>query len=76
MEFCNFLDKQSKVVKIIFALPFLDIIWSVYKLIKSLEKNDTIGIVVGIILLLLGPSILWIVDIITIALYDKVIWFD
>ncbi len=76
MEFCNFLDKQSKVVKIIFALPFLDIIWSVYRLIKSLEKNDTIGIVVGIILLLLGPSILWIVDIITIALYDKVIWFD
>lgn len=76
MEFCNFLDNQSKVVKIIFALPFLDIIWSVYRLIKSLEKNDTIGIVVGIILLLLGPSILWIVDIITIALYDKVIWFD
>ncbi len=76
MEFCNFLDNQSKVVKIIFALPFLDIIWSVYRLIKSLEKNDSIGIVVGIILLLLGPSILWIVDIITIALYDKVIWFD
>lgn len=76
MAFCNFLDNQSKVVKIIFALPFLDIIWSVYRLIKSLEKNDTIGIVVGIILLVLGPSILWIVDIITIALYDKVIWFD
>ena len=43
MEFCNFLDNQSKVVKIIFALPFLDIIWSVYRLIKSLEKNPAKG---------------------------------
>ncbi|MFI3128749.1 MAG: hypothetical protein R3Y18_01665 [Bacillota bacterium] len=58
------------------ALPVLDIVWVVYRLIKSISKKNTLGIILGIVLIIVGIPFLWIVDIITIVLFDKVIWID
>ena len=69
-------DNLPKLVKLIFALPGLDIIWGVYRLIRSINKGNLLGILLGIIMLAVCPAIFWIVDIITILLADKVLWID
>ncbi|MFI3164280.1 MAG: hypothetical protein R3Y65_07600 [Bacillota bacterium] len=70
------MDGLSKLFKIILALPVLDIVWVVYRLVKSISKKNTLGIILGIVLIIVGIPFLWIVDIITIVMFDKVIWID
>ena len=69
-------DNLPLIVKIIFALPVLDILWAIYRLCRSLDKNNTLGIVLAIVMLLLCPAIFWLVDIITLVVSEKVIWID
>ncbi|MGI6136791.1 MAG: hypothetical protein GX959_01535 [Clostridiales bacterium] len=75
-SFISAMDKLPKIVKIILALPFLDIVWVVYRLIKSISKKNTLGIVLAILLLIFGIPFLWLIDIITIIISDKVLWLD
>ncbi len=74
--FVKSMDGLSKLFKIILALPILDIVWVVYRLIKSLSKKNTLGIILGVLLIIFGIPFLWIVDIITIVLFNKVLWID
>lgn len=69
-------DELPLVVKIILALPFLDIVWVVYRLIKSIDRKNTLGIVLAILLLIFGVPFLWLVDIITLIVANKVLWFE
>ena len=75
-ELIKTFDGFPKIVKVILALPMLDIVWAVYRLCRSLEKKSTVGIVLGILMLIFCPVVLWIVDIITILVADKVLWID
>ena len=74
-EYIKFMDDLPMIAKILFALPFLDILWNVYRLIKSIRDENTLGIVLAVILLLLSTFV-WLVDIITLAVYGKVLWFE
>lgn len=76
MKFIQWMDNNPKLLKIIFALPFLEIVWVIYRLVKSVAKKDTLGVVVAILLLVFGWAFLWLVDIITILIWNKVLWFD
>lgn len=69
-------DDLSLVVKIILALPFLDIIWVVYRLLKSVEKKNVLGIVLAIVMLFVGIPFLWLVDIISLIVVNRVLWID
>ena len=75
-SFISAMDKLPKIVKIILALPFLDIVWVVYRLIKSISKKNTLSIDLAILLLIFGIPFLWLIDIITIIISDKVLWLD
>lgn len=72
----KFFDRLPLVVKIIFALPILDILWAIYRLCRSIDKGNVVGIVLGILMLLFCPAILWLLDIITLLVIGKVIWID
>lgn len=73
----KWMDSQSKLVKIIFAIPFLHIVWVIYRLLKSAKAGNTLGIILAILLLVLvAIPVLWLLDIITIILYDRVLWID
>lgn len=74
--FIKWMNQAPKWLKIVFALPILQIIWNVYRLCRSIVKKNTLGIVLAILLILIGWSFLWILDIITIALSNKVLWID
>lgn len=69
-------DNLPLIVKIILALPVLDVVWAVYRLCRSIDKNNMVGIILGIVMLLVCPAIFWLIDIITLLVIGKVIWID
>lgn len=75
-DFIKSMESLPTLLKIIFALPVLDIIWNVTRLFKSIVKNNLIGVILAIILIVPGVAFMWIIDIISILLYDKIFWID
>ena len=75
-ELIKTFDGLPKWLKIILALPALDIVWAVYRLCKSLTKKNVLGIVLAVVMLVICPAIFWLVDIITLIISDKVLWID
>lgn len=61
-------EKAPVWLKIIFALPGLDIIWGIFRIVKGAVKKDIPLLLIGILWILLGWAILWIIDIVTIIL--------
>jgi hypothetical protein len=74
--FITQMDNLSQVVKILLALPFIDIIWVVYRLIKSIAKDDVLGLVLAIVAIIVGVPFLWVIDMICIAVMGHVWWLD
>ena len=61
--------------KIVLALPALDIIWAVYRIIKSAIKNNVVGILIGVLFIVLGLFPVAVFDIIYLVLYQKNVWW-
>jgi hypothetical protein len=76
MKFVKAMDDLPLIVKIILAIPALDIIWVIYRIVKSLAKGNMIGVILGIVLVIVGLPFLWLVDIIFIVLKGQVFWID
>jgi hypothetical protein len=72
MEYIKWMESQSKVIKILLALPFLDITWAIYRLIKAILSKNTTSIVIAIIILVLAPYFWWIIDMIFIVMKDSI----
>lgn len=68
------LDNLSWVVKLILCIPLLDVIWTVYRLLRSLEAKNALGIVLSIVLFFFAPFV-WLVDLICVILNKQVWWF-
>lgn len=56
------IDELPLIVKVIFC--FVDIVWALYRLARSIVANNTTGIVVNAVLLLFGGFFMWIVDLV------------
>jgi hypothetical protein len=74
-ELIRSFDNLPKIVKLILAIPALDIIWVIYRIVKSVRDNNMLGIILGVILLFAGFPFLWLIDIICIIMKDTVWWF-
>lgn len=75
-DLVKFFDGLPWIVKLIFALPALDgILWGIYRIAKGLSTNNTMLIIIGILWIVLGFAILWIIDIVSILLNKKLVWF-
>ena len=69
-------DDLPWILKLIFALPGLDgILWGIYRIAKGLSTNNTMLVIIGILWIFLGFAILWIIDIVSIILNKKLVWF-
>ena len=62
------IDKLPLWLKIVFCIPFLDIIWAIYRIVKGIENKNVLLIVVGILWIIPGGAICWIADMITVIL--------
>ena len=68
------IDGLPKIVRFLGTLIW-GILTNIYRLCRSIAKQDVLGIVLAIILLLCGGFfILWIIDLVCI-LHDKPIWW-
>ena len=75
-SFIKAIDDLPTLVKLILALPGLDIVWVIYRLLRSLVKNNILGVIVAVVAIVVGLPWLWLVDIICILLNGKVGWVD
>lgn len=75
-SFIKAIDDLPLIVKIILCIPVLDFVWSIYKLFKSIEKNNVVGIIIAAVLLVFGCWFVWIIDIVTLILKGQVWWLD
>ena len=75
-SFINGMDGLALWIKIILALPGLDIVWNVYRLVRSIDKGNVLGVVLGVILIIVGIPFMWLVDIISLVVANKVLWID
>lgn len=69
-------DELPLVIKVILCIPSLDIAWSIYKICKSVDNKNTLGIILGILTIFPGAFFIWIIDLVTLLTNGKVWWFD
>lgn len=75
-EFIKAMDEAPLWLKIVLALPGIDIIWVVYRVLKSAVKNNMVGLIVAAILIIVGIPFVWLIDIICLLVLGKVWWID
>ena len=64
------------IVKIILALPGLDIVWNIMRLIRSLDANNMVGVILAVVILFVGIPFFWIIDILCLVLKKDIWWID
>ena len=74
-ELIEAMEKLPLAIKIFLALPFFDVIWVAYRLFLSLEAKKAPHTALAAVLFVVGLPFLWLVDIITLAAYNRIIWF-
>lgn len=67
------MDKLPWIVKLILCIPALDIVWTIYRLLRSLVAGNTLAIVLSIVLFFCAPFV-WLIDLICVLLNKKVWW--
>ncbi len=75
MGYVKAIDGLPWILKLIIALPGLDLLYGIYRLVKGVKKNDLVLVIVGIIWIFSGWAILWIIDLITVFLNKKITVF-
>lgn len=63
------------IVKLILCIPALNIVWSVYKLIKGILSGDILKIILGILTIIPGAAFMWLCDLIFLLLFGRPFWF-
>ncbi len=75
-EFVKAMDGLPWIVKLILALPGIDgFAWGIYRLVKGISSNNMTLIIAGIVWLLVGWAVLWILDIFTLITQKNVTIF-
>lgn len=74
-DIIKFVDDLPDVAKLILCIPVLNIVFSVYKLCRSIESQNVLWIVLGVLTIFPGASFMWLVDLICLLLNKKVFWF-
>ena len=74
-DIIKFVDGLDDVVKLILCIPMLNIVFSVYKLCRSLESGNPLWIVLGVLVIFPGAFFVWIIDLISLLQNKKVFWF-
>ena len=73
--FCKWMDDQSRLVKILFCLPIVDILWGIYRLGGAIANKNILHIVLSVIWILWAGFIGWVLDLIAILLTGHIFWF-
>ena len=76
-EFTKAMDNLPIWLKIVLAIPVFDVIWSIYRIVKAVQKQDSVGIVVWVLLtIFLSWNVLGVIDIVLIVLTGNPLYYD
>lgn len=75
-NFISAMEKLPILAKVLLALPFLDIVWVVYRICRSVDKQNNVGILLAIVAIIIGIPFLWLIDIVCIFVNGNVWWID
>ena len=70
------IDNLPQIAKLILCIPMLDIVWWIYRICKSLDKNNMVGLVIAIVLLFVGVPFMWLIDLICVLVKGNIWWLD
>jgi len=71
--FVKWMDDASLVLKLIFCIPFLNIAWAAYRIVKGITESRPLILLVGV-LWLFGFAFTWIIDLIFVLLRGRPIF--
>ena len=70
-KFVKSLNGLPTLLKLILALPGLDLVWSIGRVCNGLAKKDALKTIIGILTIVPGAVFMWLVDIVLIVLRGK-----
>ena len=73
--FCDWMDGQPRIIKILFCLPIIDILWGVYRLGGAIANKDVVHIVLAVLWIIFAGFLGWILDLVFIILTGRICWF-
>ena len=68
-------DNLPRILKLILCIPAIAIVWMIYRVCRSLAKQNIVGVVLAIVLIFCAPF-MWLVDLICILLKGSIWWID
>ena len=74
-KYIDWYQGLDKVVKILLCILW-DVPANLYRLAKSAQKDSVLGIVLAIVLMIFGGWLLFVLDIVSLALKDRIYWID
>ena len=69
--FVSAIDGLPWVVKIILCIPIINWVYGIYRIVKGISTNDTLMWIVGILWIIPGSVICWLIDLICTIVYKK-----
>ena len=75
-QFIKWMDNRSRLVKILFCLPIIDIIWGVYRVLGAIKNKNWFHLVLAIIWLFIAGFVGWVLDLVCIILFNHICWFQ
>ena len=73
-DFIKAMDDLPLILKIILARPALDIVWGIYRIVKGVAYKNVVTLIFGILWIIPGSVICWILDIVTLLLNNKLLF--
>ena len=73
--FVKWMDDRNRLVKILFCLPIIDILWGLYRLFEAISIKDWFKLVLAIIWILIAGFVGWVLDLVWIIVFGHIFWF-
>jgi hypothetical protein len=61
-------------IKLVFCIPFLEIVTSVVRVIDGICEKNLVKTIVSILIIFPGATFMWIVDLIWVILFKRHFW--
>lgn len=74
--FLDWMNGRSRLVKILFCLPIIDIIWGVYRLLGAIANKNVLHIVLAALWIVFAGFVGWVLDLVCILLTGHIFWFQ
>ncbi len=69
--FISAMDSMPWIVKLILCIPALDIVWAIYRIVKGATEGKILTLVFGILWIIPGAVICWIIDLVCTIVFGK-----